>query len=202
MGKHKDDWGLGEFFEGVFGFADWGLPHRNRWQGGRRRAQMFESGEIRLVILRLLKEQPRHGYDIIKALEERMAGCYTPSAGTVYPTLQLLEDQGLVRAEDQDGKRVYHITPAGEALLEERRGELDEIIDRVRETVRDFAGGAMGDLNRAFGQLASRTFREAFRRGPGDPAVRRVADILRRATEEIEREWHAPGASPSSGGAA
>ena len=200
MGKHKDDWGLGEFFEGVFDFSEWGRPHRHRWQG-RRRAQMFEAGEIRLVILRLLRERPRHGYDIIKALEERMAGCYTPSAGTVYPTLQLLEDQGLVRAEEEEGKRVYHITPAGEALLEERRSEVDEIIDRVRETVRDFAGGAMGDLNRAFGHLAALTFKEAFRRGPGDPAVRRVADLLRRAAEEIEREWRGPSAPAPDGGA-
>lgn len=201
MPKHNDDWGFGELFEGVMGFADWGRQHRNRWRGGpRRRAQVFEAGEIRLVILRLLKEQARHGYDIIKALEERMAGCYTPSAGTVYPTLQLLEDQGLVRAEERDGKRVYFITPSGEALLEERRSELDDIIERVKETVRDFTGGAMGDLNRAFGELASRTFREAFRRGPGDPAVRRVADIIRRATEEIEREWHAPATPPAAEG--
>jgi len=158
---------------------------------------MFEAGELRLVILRLLKEQPRHGYDVMKALEERMGGCYTPSAGTVYPTLQLLEDQGLVRSVETEGKKVYHITPAGEAQLHERRDELEEIIARVRETVRDFAGGAMGELNRAFGQVASRTFREAFRRGPGDPAVRRVAEILRRAAEEIEREWKGP-AAPGS----
>jgi DNA-binding PadR family transcriptional regulator len=158
---------------------------------------MFEAGELRLVILRLLKEQPRHGYDIMKALEERMAGCYAASAGTVYPTLQLLEDQGLVRGVETEGKKVYHITPAGEQLLEERRDDLDQIIDRVRETVRDFAGGAMGELNRAFGQLAARTFREAFRRGPGDPAVHRVAEILRRAAEEIEREWK--GEAPASG---
>jgi DNA-binding PadR family transcriptional regulator len=194
VANNNDDWGLGEFFDGVMGFADWGRGHRNRWHGRGRRAPMFEAGELRLVILRLLKEQPRHGYDVIKALEERMAGCYTPSAGTVYPTLQLLEDQGLVRGVETEGKRVYHITPAGEALLAERRGDLDDIIDRVRETVRDFAGGAMGDLNRAFGQLAARTFREAFRRGPGDPAVQRVAEILRRTTEEIEREWNPPSA--------
>lgn len=199
MGKHGDDWGLGEFFDGVFGFGDWGRRHGSRWHGGRRRQQMFEAGELRLVILRLLKERPRHGYDVIKALEERMAGCYTASAGTVYPTLQLLEDQGLVRAEESDGKKVYHVTPAGEALLEERRGELDEIIDRVRETVRDFAGGAMGELNKAFGQVAARTFREAFRRGPGDPAVRRVAEILRRTAEEIERQWNAAEPGPSAG---
>ena len=155
---------------------------------------MFEAGELRLVILRLLKEQPRHGYDVMKALEERMAGCYTPSAGTVYPTLQLLEDQGLVRSVESEGKKVYHITPEGEALLESRRDDLEEIINRVRETVRDFAGGAMGELNRAFGQVASRTFREAFRRGPGDPAVRRVAEILRRTAQEIEREWQSDAA--------
>ena len=198
MRKDRDDWGLGEFFEGVLGFGEWGKGHRHRWHGRQGRAPMFEAGELRLVILRLLKEQPRHGYDVIKALEERMAGCYTPSAGTVYPTLQMLEDQGLVRAEESDGKRIYHITPAGEALLEERRDQLDEIIDRVKETVRDFAGGAMGDLNRAFGQLASRTFREAFRRGPGDPAVRRVAEILKRAAEEIDREWKTAASTPGA----
>jgi DNA-binding PadR family transcriptional regulator len=154
---------------------------------------MFEAGELKLVILRLLKDRPRHGYDIIKALEERMAGCYTPSAGTIYPTLQLLEDQGLVRVVESEGKKVYHITPEGEQQLDQRGDELDEIIARVRETVRDFAGGSMGELNRAFGQLAARTFREAFRRGPGDPAVRRVAEILRKATEEIEREWSVAG---------
>ncbi|HWA15346.1 MAG TPA: PadR family transcriptional regulator [Gemmatimonadales bacterium] len=150
---------------------------------------MFESGELRLVILKLLKEQPRHGYDIIKALEERMAGCYTPSAGSVYPTLQMLEDQGLVRGVETEGKKVYHITPEGERLLEERRSELDDIIDRVRETVRDFAGGSMGELNKAFGHLAKTTFKDAFRRGPGDPAVKRVAEILRRTAEEVEAEW-------------
>lgn len=118
-----------------------------------------------------------------------MAGCYTPSAGSVYPTLQMLEDQGLVRGVETEGKKVYHITPEGERLLEERRSELDDIIDRVRETVRDFAGGAMGELNKAFGSLAARTFKEAFRRGAGDPAVKRVAEILRRTADEIEAEW-------------
>lgn len=189
MGNRKDDWGLGEFIDGVFNFADFKPRSRHGWGGGRRRGPMFESGELRLVILKLLKEQPRHGYDVIKALEERMAGCYTPSAGSVYPTLQLLEDQELIRGVDTDGKKIYHITPAGEALLEERRSELDDIIDRVKETVKDFAGGSMGDLHRAFGQVAARTFKEAFRRGPGDPRVARVAEILRRTAEEIDAEW-------------
>jgi DNA-binding PadR family transcriptional regulator len=194
MHKRFDDWGLGEFLNQMSWWSKWGSRQGSQWRGRPGRQQMFEAGELRLVILRLLKEQPRHGYDVMKALEERMAGCYTPSAGTVYPTLQLLEDQGLVRSVESEGKKVYHITPEGEALLESRRDDLEEIINRVRETVRDFAGGAMGELNRAFGQVASRTFREAFRRGPGDPAVRRVAELLRRTAQEIEREWQSDAA--------
>ena len=64
---------------------------------------MFESGEVKFVVLRMLKEKPMHGYEVMRALEERMAGCYTPSAGTVYPTLQLLEDGGYVKAVESNG---------------------------------------------------------------------------------------------------
>lgn len=150
---------------------------------------MFEAGEIKFVILRLLKEKPRHGYEIIKALEERMAGCYTPSPGTVYPTLQMLEDQGYVRSSEASGKKVYEITAEGEKYLEEHRDLLDEIVDRVRDTVRDFTGGAIGELQGEFARLARSTFRNAWRRGPDDPAVRRVAEILKRSADEIEQAW-------------
>jgi DNA-binding PadR family transcriptional regulator len=150
---------------------------------------MFESGEVKFVVLRLLKEKPMHGYEVMRALEERMAGCYTPSAGTVYPTLQLLEDEGYVRAVDTEGKKVYHITPEGEKYLEQHRDLLDEILDRVRETVRDFTGGGVGEVQQAFARLAGVTFRRAWRRGPDDPTLKRVAEILRKAAEDIERAW-------------
>jgi DNA-binding PadR family transcriptional regulator len=153
---------------------------------------MFESGEVKFVILRLLKEKPRHGYEIIKALEEKMGGCYTPSAGTVYPTLQLLEDQGYVRAVDTDGKKVYHVTPEGEKFLEEHRDLLEDIVDRVRDTVRDFAGGAMGELNSAFAHLGKATYKRAWRKGPDHPAISRVAEILRKAAADIEHVWDEP----------
>jgi len=179
-----------------FGFGAGPGPGPKWWwgggwsgRGGRRRAQMFESGEVKFVILRLLKEKPRHGYEVIKALEERMGGCYTPSAGTVYPTLQLLEDEGYVRAVETDGKKVYHVTPEGERFLDEHRDLLDDIIARVRETVRDFAGGAMGDLHSAFARVATTTFKRAWRRGPEDPAIQRVTEILRRAADDIEKAW-------------
>jgi DNA-binding PadR family transcriptional regulator len=187
----KDDWGFGH------GFAFRGFPfghgRQGPWggsaRGGRRRTQMFESGEMKFVILRLLKEKPRHGYEVIKALEEKLAGYYTPSAGTVYPTLQLLEDEGYVRVVETDGKKVYHVTPEGERYLEEHRDLLDEIIDRVRETVRDFAGGGIGEVQTAFARLAGTTFKRAWRRGPDDPALKRVAEILRKAADEVEQAW-------------
>ena len=147
---------------------------------------------MKLVILRLLKEKPRHGYEIIKALEERMWGCYAPSPGVVYPTLQLLEDQGFVRGVETDGRKVYHITPDGEQFLEEHRGTLDEIFERLRETVRDYAGGAMGDLNGAFARLATTVYKRAWRGGPGHPSIKRVTDILNRAAAEVEQAWDAP----------
>jgi DNA-binding PadR family transcriptional regulator len=196
MGRHHDDWGFGDFFRAEFGRGDWGAYWRG-WRGprGRRyRTQVFESGDMKYVILRLLKERPRHGYEIIKALEEKMWGLYTPSAGTIYPTLQLLEDQGYVRGVETDGKRVYHITAAGERFLEEHQDVVEDIFERVRETVRDFAGGNMGELNGAFARLATSIYKRAWRRGPEDPAIKRVADILRKAAEDIESAW---GPSPS-----
>jgi DNA-binding PadR family transcriptional regulator len=160
---------------------------RKDWRGRhRRRQQFFESGEVKYVILRLLEEKPRHGYEIMKALEERLGGWYTPSPGTVYPTLQLLEDQGYVRAVETEGKKVYHITPEGQAFLQEHREFTDDIFDRVRDMVGGFATGGMGELNAAFAALAGRTYRNAWRLGPDSPLLARMAEALKKAAEEIE----------------
>lgn len=203
--SRKNDW-FNEIFEDfnpekwVFHWdADWGRRHRQSRRGGRGRgrSQMFESGEMKYVILALLREKPRHGYDVIKALEERMAGCYTPSAGTVYPTLQLLEDQGLVRSVETDGRKVYHLTPEGEAFLDEHRSVVDDILDRVRETLRHVAGGTMGELNEAFARLAGATYRGAWRQGPDDPRTTRIVTILRRAADEIRALDAEPVAGPT-----
>ena len=150
---------------------------------------MFESGEVKFVVLRLLREKPMHGYEVMRALEQKMSGCYTPSAGTVYPTLQLLEDEGYVRSEESGGKKVYHITPEGEKYLDEHRDLLEDILDRVRETVREFTGGGAGEVQQAFVHLAGVTFKRAWRRGPDDPALKRVAEILQKAADDIEKAW-------------
>lgn len=91
--------------------------------GGRRR---HRRGDIKYALLELVAEQPRHGYELIKELEQRYGGFYRPSPGSVYPTLQLLEDEGLVVSETVEGKRVYTITDTGNQALEQRREQRDE----------------------------------------------------------------------------
>jgi DNA-binding PadR family transcriptional regulator len=186
----KNEW-FGDFaaYCGPRSWAGFGPGvDRKAWRGRhRRRQQFFESGEVKYVILRMLEEKPRHGYEIMKALEERLGGWYTPSPGTVYPTLQLLEDQGYVRAVETEGKKVYHITPEGAAFLHEHREFTDDIFDRVRDMVGGFAAGGMGEINAALAALAGRTYRNAWRLGPDSPLLARIAEALKKAAEEIEQ---------------
>src|SRR5438105_8755571 len=95
-------------------------PYMNRgwWQwGGPEGSRFFEGGEVRLAILSLLGEGPKNGYQLMKEMKERSGGLYRASAGTVYPTLQMLEDEGLIEPVQQEGKRVFSLTDAGRAEL-------------------------------------------------------------------------------------
>src|SRR6266581_6856385 len=100
------------------GFRRWGREWGRAWE---RRERVFGRGDLKYVILDLLKDQPRHGYDIIRELEGRFHGFYTPSAGAVYPVLQLLEDMGAVTVVEQEGRKVYTITDEGRRILTERQ---------------------------------------------------------------------------------
>jgi len=99
-----------------------------------RHSRPFGRGDLKYVILDLLKDKPSHGYEIIRALEERSHGFYSPSAGSVYPTLQLLEDMGYVSSTEQDGKKIYSITDEGIGFLTERK----ENINKIKEHMKDF----------------------------------------------------------------
>ncbi|GGX05165.1 PadR family transcriptional regulator [Streptomyces chryseus] len=125
---------------------------------------VFAHGRLRLYLLKLLDEAPRHGYEVIRLLEERFQGLYAPSAGTVYPRLAKLEAEGLVTHATEGGRKVYSITDAGRAELAGRGGELADLELEIRESVselaaeiRDDVRGAAGNLRREMRAAASET---------------------------------------------
>jgi len=166
-----------------YGWSGWGFGPRPWGRAGRR--QWFGAGDMKYVILKLLREKPRHGYEVMKELEDRMHGCYSPSPGTVYPTLQWLEDEGLVTVREVEGKKVYEITTAGTTFLEANRDVVDDIFERVREAVERVSGGAMADVNRAVAQFLKTAYRVGWNLRD-DAARQRLADIIARAAAEID----------------
>jgi DNA-binding PadR family transcriptional regulator len=156
----------------------------------RRFGQVFERGDLKYVILEQLKDKPAHGYELMRALEQRFGGFYAPSPGAVYPTLQMLEDMGYVTSLQQDGRKTYSITDAGRAFLNERQPQVDEVFRRFRERWGAEWGPqahrVMHDLRDDLRDL-SRTFAsEARRRWPDSEQQRRIRDAIARAKTEIE----------------
>jgi len=166
-----------------FGFGPRGFMFRGH-RGGRRR-QWFEAGDMKYVILKLLKDKPRHGYEVMKELEDQMHGFYSPSPGTVYPTLQWLEDEGLVKAKDLEGKKVYEITDAGRAFLDSHKDVVEDIFDRIRDAVDQALGGSMAELNHAVGHLVKEVYRTGWK-AREDAVRKKLAEILQRAAAEVE----------------
>ena len=118
---------------------------------------MFESGELRLVLLKLIADEPRHGYELIKAIEELTEGDYAPSPGVVYPTLTMLEDIGLiVERKSKDSKKVYEATDEGRAHLAENAAEVAELIERLEGHGKKTRHGQRPEIGRAIGNLDDR----------------------------------------------
>ncbi|MCX4964777.1 helix-turn-helix transcriptional regulator [Streptomyces sp. NBC_00654] len=116
---------------------------------------VFAHGRLRLYLLKLLDEAPRHGYEVIRLLEERFQGLYAPSAGTVYPRLAKLEAEGLVTHATEGGRKVYSITDAGRAELAGRGGELADLELEIRDSVSELAAEIRDDVRGAAGKLRS-----------------------------------------------
>ena len=164
-----------------------GFGHEG-WRGFR-----MERGDLRFVILDLLKDRPSYGYEIIQALEERFHGFYSPSAGTVYPTLQWLQDLGYVSVAEQDGRKMYTITDAGRAFLAERKEKVDEVWERMgawwggppmHEEWREF-GREMRDLGREVREMFRDLRHEARRVSP--EKLHRVREVVVQASRDIEK---------------
>ncbi len=173
----------GRHGRGWFGGGEW--PGMGPWGRGSR---FFDTGEVRLAMLSLLESGPKHGYQLIKDLEERSGGLYRASAGAVYPNLQQLEDEGLVTSETQDGKRVYTLTDAGRAELEREKDRVSQIWNRTKEWGVWAPGhGPEGAMVATTGAMVLKAALQAVKRTGGNAEeATRIRDILDRARREIE----------------
>jgi DNA-binding PadR family transcriptional regulator len=162
--------------------------HHHGGGRGRRLGRFFDHGDLRYVLLGLIAEQPRHGYELIKAIEEKFGGMYSPSPGVIYPTLTLLEELGYIRPESAEGPRKqFVITPEGTAFLAANQALVDQIFARMAEASHVYAGGPAPEIRRAMHNLeAALTIRLG--RGPlTAEEVRAVTAVLDRAAGEIEQ---------------
>jgi DNA-binding PadR family transcriptional regulator len=171
---------------GPFHF-DFEGPEGRGWRG-RRSRRMFEGGELRLVLLKLIADEPRHGYDLIRAIEELTGGEYAPSPGVVYPTLTLLQDMGLVEEAPGEGARKpFQATGEGRAHLVERAEEVRELLERLeglKPRAEQMAGPAIG---RAVKNLMTALRQRVGREGFDEELLHEIAAILDEAAQRIER---------------
>ena len=165
-------------FESFFGPRRRGRRRNMKWK-------IFERGDLKFVILRLISKQPMHGYEVMKALEEESKGYYRPSPGSVYPTLQMLDDEGYLTVEKKDGKKIYTITDEGMAYLGDNEDIVDDVFDRVENFTDRFFGGDMRALSRSFSKLAQLTFDQAFQWGAEPEDLARMNEILERAVSDM-----------------
>lgn len=181
--------GAGGFLGASGLFARRGKRHRmHRGHGQRRSGRMFGPGELRLVLLALVAEEARHGYDCIKALEEATHGAYAPSPGVIYPTLQLLVDEGLIIEQaSADSRKVYEVTDEGRAELADRKEEIDELLERLGRKAERASAARSSDMMRSLGNLAA-VLANAASRGKLSSANRAtIVDMIDELARKIER---------------
>ena len=163
-----------------------GAEHRH-FRGGFRPRRLFDQGDLRYIMLQLIAEKPRHGYEIIKAIEERLGGLYAPSPGVVYPTLTLLEELGYVTATAEGSKKLYTVTAEGTAFLEQNRAVVDALFARMAEASRTYGGGPPPEILRAMQNLRMAVALR-LRKGPiTEEQLRTITAALDRVVGEIER---------------
>jgi DNA-binding PadR family transcriptional regulator len=171
-------------YRGEGGRGGRGVRYPHGWSG-----RFFEAGEVRLALLSLLAEAPKHGYQLMKDLEERSGGLYHASAGAIYPTLQQLEDEDLVKVSQEEGKRVYRVTEAGKKELDANK----EAIERIWERAKGFREWApwMGPEASAVERPAFQVMKSALRaatRGGGEPdRIKKIREILEKAQQELDK---------------
>ncbi len=168
---------------GIGGRHGFGHDHHR----GRRAARMFDQADLRLVLLQLISEKPSHGYELIKAIEAKLGGAYSPSPGVVYPTLTFLEEAGFTTVSPEaGGKKLYAITPEGQAELDANRATLNTLTARMDEA-RSRSAGGRPKIGRAMENLMTAL---RYRLGAGDltpEEVEQIAGVLDAAALAVEK---------------
>ncbi len=179
------DRGRGGAWEWSFGDGDRSGPRG----GGRRgpRGRMFAGGELRLLLLKLIGDETRHGYELIKAIEELTGGNYAPSPGVVYPTLSLLLDEGMIEEKaDASPRKAFAITAEGEVELSSRSEEAEALVTRLIALNEEDDAHRAPPIGRAVGNLFA-ALRGRAQSGFDSETVHQVAEILDEAARKIER---------------
>ena len=172
-------------FGGEWGFGSPGAGHEGR--SGRAR-RMFEGGELRLVLLKLIADAPRHGYELIRAIEELTGGAYAPSPGVVYPTLTLLEEMGLtVEQRSDDAKKRFAATDEGRRHLDERQDDVAALFEKLAQLGSRQEQHAGSPLWRAMRNLGMAVRQRQMRGDLSDDAVHEVAAMIDELAQKIER---------------
>jgi DNA-binding PadR family transcriptional regulator len=175
----------GSWRRGPFEFR-WDM-HEGRGQASGRRRRMFDGDELRLVLLKLIADQPRHGYDLIRDIEERTGGAYAPSAGVVYPTLTMLDEMGLIEAVSEGSRKQYAVTEAGRAHLAEREEEVAELMARLDALGAERNRVDRAPVKRAMANLFAAISHRVMRGDITDDTLHGFADIIDEAARKIER---------------
>ena len=180
-GGHFGHFGRGEHMHGLHG-------RHGREHGGRRGGRVFDHGDLRWVVLAMIAEQPRHGYELIKEIEDRVGGAYSPSPGVIYPTLTLLEETGLIVAQESEGgRKLYRASPEGEEQLKTQKPGVDALFERMADVRKRSAGGVSPRVARAMENLKT-ALRLKLEQGPLDEAqAGRLAEALDAAALAIEQ---------------
>lgn len=181
----RGGWGHGRGWHGR-GFGGGGFGHEGR--GGGRQRRMFDGGELRLVLLKLIADEPRHGYDLIREIESLTGGAYAPSPGVVYPTITMLDDMGLIAQQQSDGaKKAFAVTDAGTAELDVNKEQVGALIARLTAIGEERQKTDSSSVRRAMGNLREVLVNRLSQGDVDDDTLHRVVALIDEAAQKIER---------------
>jgi len=153
---------------------------------GEGRGRLFDAGDVRIVVLRLLSEQPSYGYQLIKTMEQSLAGGYTPSAGVIYPTLTMLEEEGLATATVESNKKIYSLTAEGFAYLEANKEQVGELFERLEKAGRSFERGRSPEIMKAFFNLRGAVVARVSRESVKPEQIKQIVEAINAAAKTID----------------